>query len=99
MFKPTEFILYCWAETGGCQFGDNCAFARGKDQVREKVHSASNYKSKHCVQYHHNGVCMYGIRCHFVHCLREDASLNPALGDNSNEYDLKHAEIWCNLNP
>jgi len=90
----TEVCKY-WAETGHCTFGDNCAFAHGKAEIRQKLHISSNYKTKKCVQFHENGLCPYGIRCQFIHCARKENQLNPALKSTSYAEDLENIDIWC----
>lgn len=62
----TEICKY-WRERGVCEFADNCAFAHGYDEIREKVHVPSNYKTKKCRKFHENGFCPYGSRCQFLH--------------------------------
>jgi len=90
----TEVCKY-WAQTGHCTFGDNCAFAHGNAEIRQKLHISSNYKTKKCVQFHENGICPYGIRCQFIHCARKENQLNPALKSTSYAEDLEHIDIWC----
>jgi hypothetical protein len=95
MKYKTEVCKY-WAEKGFCEFGDQCAFAHGKREIRQKVHISSNYKTKKCVQFHEHGFCPYGVRCQFIHCARKDHQLNPILINGSYAQDLDNAEIWCN---
>jgi len=64
----TEVCKY-WAAYGYCEFGDQCAFAHGKQEIREKVHISTNYKTKKCIQFHENLYCPYGQRCQFLHSL------------------------------
>ncbi|CAD8143232.1 unnamed protein product [Paramecium octaurelia] len=62
----TEICKY-WAIEGYCPYGQQCAFAHGKDEVRQKVHVPSNYKTKTCKNYTQDGYCCYGERCQFKH--------------------------------
>jgi hypothetical protein len=94
----TEVCKY-WAEKGYCEFGDQCAFAHGGNDMRQKTTVASNYKTKQCVQYHENGLCPYGIRCQFLHCLRKDCQSNPKLLYTSYAEDVENVEIWFTENP
>jgi len=54
-------------ENGNCEYGENCAFAHGYDELRNKAHLTSNYKTKKCKQFFEQGFCMYGNRCQFRH--------------------------------
>lgn len=84
-----------WAETGSCKFGDQCAFAHGKDEIREKQHISSNYKTKKCVQFHENGMCPYGTRCQFIHCLRKEHEIKKSGSYASYASEIENAEMWC----
>ena len=64
-------------ENGFCEFGDRCAFAHGYEELRQKTHLASNYKTKPCKQFFELGYCMYGPRCQFKHRI-EDSGPNTA---------------------
>ena len=50
-------------EAGFCEFGEKCAFAHGRQEIREK----SSYKTKKCKQFFENGYCMFGNKCIFQH--------------------------------
>lgn len=93
----TEVCKY-WAENGYCEFGDQCAFAHGGNEVRQKAFVASNYKTKQCEPYHETGYCVYGVRCQFLHCLRKDCSYNPRLQLASYQDDLESTDIWMTQN-
>lgn len=54
-------------ESGYCEFGGRCAFAHGYDELRQKTHMTTNYKTKPCKQFYELGYCMYGKRCQFKH--------------------------------
>jgi hypothetical protein len=94
----TEVCKY-WAEYGTCEFGDQCAFAHGKQEIRQKLHISNNYKTKKCVQFHENGLCPYGLRCQFIHCARTDPQLNSIQEKGSYASDLDSADMWCNEDP
>lgn len=64
--KPCKY----WTEKGYCEYGDQCAFAHGNNEIRQKPNVSSNYKTKKCNQFHETGYCPYGVRCQFIHCLR-----------------------------
>jgi len=94
----TEFCKY-WAEKGFCEFGDQCAFAHGNQEVRQKQHVSSNYKTKKCNQFHETGFCPYGVRCQFVHCLRKDCHLNPILEKLTYAEAMENPELWLTEDP
>lgn len=53
---------------GKCNYGDDCAFAHGVDELRKKSHVASRYKLAQCQSYHGGRFyCQYGQRCQFAH--------------------------------
>ena len=54
---------------GHCKFGENCAFAHGDDELKEKIKNY-NYKSKPCEQFFEKGFCSYGRRCQFSHKIK-----------------------------
>ena len=51
---------------GFCKYGDNCAFAHGENELKNRKMSF-NYKTKPCKQFFENGFCNYGSRCQFSH--------------------------------
>jgi len=91
----TEFCKY-WQEKGFCEFGDQCAFAHGTQEVRQKQHISSNYKTKKCTQFHENGYCPYGVRCQFIHSFKKDCQIKPCLEQVSYTEALENAELWIN---
>jgi hypothetical protein len=93
----TEKCKY-WADNGYCEFGDQCAFAHGETDIRQKSVISSNYKTKQCVQFHENGLCPYGIRCQFLHCLRKDCQLNPKIAYTNYTEDIDNIDIWFTEN-
>lgn len=56
---------------GQCKFGDNCIFAHGKENLREKVLTKSGYKKRACINFFEHGFCMYGNRCQFSHEVKQ----------------------------
>jgi hypothetical protein len=54
-------------ELGLCGFGENCAFAHGYEELRNRINLGNNYKTKKCKQFHEQGYCIYGNRCQFKH--------------------------------
>jgi hypothetical protein len=93
----TEKCKY-YADNGYCEFGDQCAFAHGETDIRQKAVVASNYKTKQCVQFHENGLCPYGTRCQFLHCLRKDCQLNPKIAYTNYTEDIDNVDIWYTEN-
>ena len=61
----TEICRY-WEMYGQCKFGDNCAFAHGDSELKQRK-MTFNYKTKPCKQFFELGYCSYGIRCQFSH--------------------------------
>ena len=51
---------------GQCKFGDNCAFAHGDSELKQRK-MTFNYKTKTCKQFFELGYCSYGSRCQFSH--------------------------------
>lgn len=65
-------------QTGTCKFGSKCAFAHGSEELTEKKHLPSNYKTKVCKQFHEELYCSYGERCQFIHLVEA-----PSVKDNT----------------
>ena len=61
----TEICRY-WEMYGECKFGDNCAFAHGDSELKQRK-MTFNYKTKPCKQFFELGYCSYGSRCQFCH--------------------------------
>ena len=76
----TEICRY-WEMYGECKFGENCAFAHGDSELKQK-RLTFNYKTKACKQFFELGYCSYGSRCQFSH--RKDS-----LGGKENEINEK----------
>ena len=64
-------MCHFWQMNGKCKFGDNCAFAHGDSELKEKQ-NIYNYKTKPCKQFFELGYCTYGSRCQFSHKKKED---------------------------
>ena len=62
----TEKCKY-WDLNQNCRYGENCAFAHGSSEIRQKIIPSMNYKTKKCRQFFENGFCLYGSRCQFLH--------------------------------
>jgi hypothetical protein len=69
----TEKCKY-WDLNKNCKYGDNCAFAHGSNEIRQKYIPSTNYKTKKCKQFFENGFCPYGSRCQFLH---KDEDITP----------------------
>lgn len=67
--------------TGGCTYKENCAFAHGAHELREKVHLPENYRTRQCAQYFTVGYCIYGSRCQFSHI--EETHTAPSSKESS----------------
>ena len=80
----TEICRY-WEMYGECKFGDNCAFAHGDSELKQRK-MTFNYKTKPCKQFFEIGYCSYGTRCQFSH-KKED------LKDQKNETQDKNNNI------
>ena len=61
----TEICRY-WEMYGECKFGENCAFAHGESELKQRK-LTFNYKTKPCKQFFELGYCSYGSRCQFSH--------------------------------
>ena len=72
----TELCKY-YEINGYCKYGDNCAYAHGKENLRSKVTNTTAYRSKKCTQFFEMGYCPYGNRCQFAHQLKSNIINNP----------------------
>lgn len=52
--------------SGFCEYGDNCQFAHGIQELRPR-HFDVKYKTQLCKNYHKDGHCRFGSRCKFIH--------------------------------
>ena len=94
--KETDFrikykteICRNW-ELGSCEFGNNCAFAHGYEELRNKTSTGNNYKTKKCKQFHELGYCIYGNRCQFKH--RDPSTDNILSSPKNNLLSRKSSE-------
>ena len=72
----TELCKY-YEINGNCKYGDRCAYAHGKENLRSKVTNSSAYRTKKCFQFFEQGYCPYGSRCQFAHQLTTNIINNP----------------------
>ena len=72
----TELCKY-FEINGYCKYGDNCAYAHGKENLRSKVTNTTAYRTRKCVQFFEHGYCPYGNRCQFAHQLESNILNNP----------------------
>ena len=72
----TELCKY-YEINGYCKYGDRCAYAHGKENLRLKVTNTSAYRTRKCVQFFEHGYCPYGSRCQFAHQLTTNIINNP----------------------
>ena len=72
----TELCKY-YEIDGHCKYGDKCAYAHGKENLRSKVTNTTAYRTKKCTQFFEQGFCPYGSRCQFAHQLKSNIINNP----------------------
>ena len=72
----TELCKY-FEINGYCKYGDKCAYAHGKENLRSKVTNSTSYRTRKCVQFFENGYCPYGNRCQFAHQVISNIINNP----------------------
>jgi len=72
----TELCKYFEID-GYCKYGDKCAYAHGKENLRSKVTNTTAYRTKKCTQFFEQGYCPYGSRCQFAHQLKSNIINNP----------------------
>jgi hypothetical protein len=72
----TELCKY-YEINGYCKYGDKCAYAHGKENLRLKVTNTTAYRTKKCTQFFEQGYCPYGSRCQFAHQLKSNIINNP----------------------
>ena len=72
----TELCKY-YEINGFCKYGDNCAYAHGKENLRSKITNTTAYRTKKCSQFFQSGYCPYGNRCQFAHQISSNIINNP----------------------
>ena len=72
----TELCKY-YEINGYCKYGDKCAYAHGKENLRSKVTNTTDYRTKKCSKFFEQGYCPYGNRCQFAHQLKSNIINNP----------------------
>ena len=72
----TELCKY-YECNGYCKYGDKCAYAHGKENLRSKVTNTTAYRTKKCTQFFEQGYCPYGNGCQFAHQLKTNIINNP----------------------
>lgn len=73
-------------EKGTCKYGENCAFAHGIQELREKTHISTRYRTQQCYHFFELGYCLYGQRCQFKH--RAEASTAPGSRTDSRKSSM-----------
>ena len=77
-------ICHYWEMYGECKYGDNCAFAHGDSELKQRK-LTFNYKTKPCKQFFEIGYCSYGSRCQFSH-KKEDLKIDKENKDEKVSY-------------
>ena len=72
----TELCKY-YEINGYCKYGDSCAYAHGKENLRSKITNTTAYRTRNCAQFFQNGYCPYGNRCQFAHQITSNIINNP----------------------
>ena len=100
----TEICKF-WDLNKVCKFGDNCAFAHGRTEMKHKIISSNSYKTKNCKQFFEIGFCPYGSRCQFLHQVND--KLNFSYNDSLKQFgcesknERKRLDVFesiCNVN-
>jgi hypothetical protein len=86
----TEICRY-WEMYGECKYGDNCAFAHGDSELKQRK-ITFNYKTKPCKQFFELGYCSYGSRCQFSHKKEEDLK-NPKNNVKEKKEEVSYLKI------
>ena len=91
----TEKCHY-WEMHKECKFGQNCAFAHGDEELKQKNFSNS-YKTKLCKQFFEEGYCLYGSRCQFSHKKKSFDFNNIYKDNNTKEKEINYSEIISDI--
>lgn len=81
-------------EIGFCEYGENCVFAHGVEELRSKTNLGIKYKTKKCKQFHEQGFCIYGSRCQFKHRDTADNTPNISPKNQLNECSKRRLRIF-----
>ena len=84
----TEICRY-WEMYGECKYGDNCAFAHGDSELKQRK-MTFNYKTKPCKQFFEIGYCSYGTRCQFSHKKKD---LKDQKNESQNTNNISYLKI------
>ena len=86
---------------GCCEFGDQCMFAHGHEELRSV--SSSSYRTKKCKQFYEKGYCQYGNRCQFKHrdISQETAANSPRImpRQKSEEASKRRLPVFLRIAP
>ena len=88
----TEKCRY-WEMYGECKFGENCAFAHGDSELKQRK-LTFNYKTKACKQFFELGYCSYGSRCQFSH---KKESLNTKVDESKEKDAVSYLKVLKDL--
>lgn len=77
---------------GECQFGENCDFAHGLNELKEAPRH-SKYRTRPCKLYSETGICPYGSRCSYIH----DANISAAPSSNYSVKGISQLKLNLNL--
>ena len=88
----TEICRY-WEMYGECKFGENCAFAHGESELKQRK-LTFNYKTKPCKQFFELGYCSYGSRCQFSH---KKESLEGKANDSTEKDKISYLKVLNEL--
>ena len=72
----TELCKY-YECNGYCKYGEYCAYAHGKENLRSKITNTIFFRTKKCESFFKNGYCPYGSRCQFAHQFHTNIINNP----------------------
>ena len=89
----TEKCHY-WEMYGICKFAENCAFAHGNEELKQKI-TNNSYKTKLCKQFFEDGFCPYGTRCQFSH--KKKSFDNNNYINKNDKYYINYSEIISNI--